>query len=58
MNPIVLTWLYILVTITFLYWFIVSGTIFFPNVHPMFISLLGMIVVYYLSSQRTVMLLI
>lgn len=58
MNPLVLTWLYILVTITFLYWFLVSGMLMFPNIHPIFISLIGMLVVYYLSNQRTLVLLI
>lgn len=58
MNPLVLTWIYILVTITFLYWFIVSGMLLFPNVHPMLISLIGMLAVYYLSNRRALLLMI
>jgi len=58
MNPLVLTWLYILATVTFLYWFIVNGVLMFPNVHPMFISLIGMLVDYYLSNRKAVILMI
>ena len=58
MNSLVSTWIYILVTITFLYWFLVSGTTLFPNIHPIFISLAGMFIIYYLSNQQTLVLLV
>ena len=58
MNPQVTTWLYILITISFLYWFLVGGMTLFPNIHPIFISLFGMLVIYYLSNQRTLILLV
>lgn len=58
MNPLVVTWLYILVTISFLYWFLIGGMIMFPNVHPIVISLIGMLAIYYLSNQKTLILLV
>ena len=58
MNPLVVTWIYILVTISLLYWFLIGGMILFPNVHPTVISLIGMLVIYYLSNQKTLILLV
>ena len=58
MNLYILTWLYILLTISFVYWFIVGGTTLFPNIPPLIISLIAMIIIYYLSNRQSLILLI
>ena len=58
MNRELIIWFYLLITISFVYWFIVGGTYLFPNVNPILISFVAMILLYFLSSQQSLVLLI
>ena len=58
MNLYVQTWLYLLIAISFVYWFIVGGHKLFPTLNPLIISIMAMIIVYYMSNYQSVVLLI
>jgi len=58
MDSKVTTWIYILITISFVYWFITGGVYLFPNVNPIIVSFIAMMVLYYVSNQRSLVLLV
>ena len=58
MNPLISNWLYLLLVISFVYWFIVGGLYLFPNVSPWIISIIAAVLVYFLSNQQSLVLLI
>lgn len=57
MNDLFRNWLYILVIISIAYWIIVGGIILFPNINPIFISIIALIVIYIISNQQSFVLL-
>lgn len=57
-NPQILTWLYILLIISFIYWFTVGGRQLFPNSPPIIISIIAMAIVYYMSNQQAIVLMV
>lgn len=58
MRKEIIVWIYILLTISFVYWFIVAGTYMFPKVNPILISFVAMGILYLLSNQQSLVLLI
>jgi hypothetical protein len=58
MNKNVVVWFYLILTFSFVYWFIIGGTYMFPNVNPIIISFIAMLILYYLSNQQSLILLI
>ena len=58
MNQLVSMWIYILLVISFVYWFTIVSTYAFPTTNPIIFSLIGAIIIYYLSNQQTLILLV
>jgi hypothetical protein len=58
MNPQILTWLYILLIISFIYWFTVGGRQLFTFSPPIIISIIAMPIVYYMSNQQAIVLMV
>ena len=56
-SPYIRTWVYLLVIVTCVYWFIVAGIYMFPTVNPLIFSLVAMILLYFLSNQKALVLL-
>ena len=58
MNPQVRNWIYLLIVISIAYWLIMAGVYLFPNISPIIISLIVLVIIYVISSQQSVVLLI
>lgn len=57
MNPIVRNWLYLLLVISIAYWLIVGGMKLFPSVNPLLISVIVLVIIYFVTRQQSIVLL-
>jgi hypothetical protein len=53
MNKVFAIWIYLLLAISFVYWFSAIGMYAFPKVSPIIFSLIATAIVYYLSRYQT-----
>lgn len=56
MNNLVINWLYLIASITVFYWLLIAGMYYLPNIPPIIISLVIMLVIYYFTKQRNIIL--
>lgn len=57
-NNLIANWVYIIITVSFFYWMVVLGMYLFPSVPPFFISIIVVMIVYYFTRQRNIILFI
>lgn len=58
MNTYLLYWLYLLVSISFVYWFVVAVNYTFPQINPIIVSLIATAILYFVSNQQSLILLV
>lgn len=58
MDTIITNWLYLVMMISLVYFIIIGGMYLFPNMNTLFISIIAMVIIYYLTSQKFLFLMI
>lgn len=58
MNSQIKNWLYLLIAISIIFWLIIGGNYLFPSINPIIISIVAMIIVYFITNQQTLLLLV
>jgi hypothetical protein len=51
MNPSVSNWINILVFVSLVYWLVVFGSVYFPRIHPLVLSVIATGIVYLVTSR-------